>query len=330
MAKSYDILAVGNAIVDVLAQVDDAFLTQHGVPKGEMRLIDESRARALYGDLPPAVEISGGSAANTCAGVASLGGRVRFVGKVANDQLGDVFAHDLRAAGVLYDVAPLADGPATARSIIAITPDAQRSMSTFLGASVHVGLLDISPKHVAETRIVYLEGYLFDAKATKEAFRRTARLADEHEAMTAITLSDPFCVHNHRADFQTFVADHTDILFANEAEIMALYETDTFEAAKDAVRGQCRIAVLTRSEKGCVIVSDEDEVSVPAAPVDEVVDTTGAGDLFASGFLFGVANDRPLVQCGQLGALAAAEIISHIGARPQKNLADLARQASIL
>lgn len=325
----YDVLGVGNAIVDVLAQVDDAFITTHELAKDAMLLIDEARAESLYAAFPPSEEISGGSAANSLAGVASLGGRGAYIGKVAKDQLGEVFAHDLRAAGVAFDTAPLDGGPATARCLIAVPPDARRAMNTFLGASALMDEADIDADLVKASTVIFLEGYLFDREEAKRAFVRAAEYARAADRRVALTLSDVFCVERHRDSFRQLVKNHVDVLFANEAELKSLYETDDFDTALAAVRAETRVAAVTRSEKGAVIVSGDDEARVPAEPVAKIVDTTGAGDLFAAGFLTGYARGADLETCGRLGVIAAGEIISHMGARPQVSLADLAAKAGI-
>ena len=325
----YDVLGVGNAIVDVLAQVDEAFITTHALAKDAMLLIDEARATSLYAAFPPSEEISGGSAANSLAGVASLGGRGAYIGKVAEDQLGEVFAHDLRAAGVAYDTAPLTGGPATARCLIAVPPDARRAMNTFLGASALLDETDIDADLVKASTVTFLEGYLFDREEAKRAFVRAAEIARAADRRVALTLSDVFCVERHRDSFRQLVKNHVDVLFANEAELKSLYETEDFDAALAAVRAETRVAAVTRSEKGAVIVSGEDEARVPATPIETVVDTTGAGDLFAAGFLTGYSRGGGLETCGRLGVLAAGEIISHMGARPQLNLAELAARAGV-
>lgn len=325
----YDVLGVGNAIVDVLAQVDDAFITTHELAKDAMLLIDEARAESLYAAFPPSEEISGGSAANSLAGVASLGGRGAYIGKVAKDQLGEVFAHDLRAAGVAYDTAPLDGGPATARCLIAVPPDARRAMNTFLGASALMDEADIDADLVKASTVIFLEGYLFDREEAKRAFVRAAEHARAADRRVALTLSDVFCVERHRDSFRQLVKNHVDVLFANEAELKSLYETDDFDTALAAVRAETRVAAVTRSEKGAVIVSGDEEARVPAEPVAKIVDTTGAGDLFAAGFLTGYARGADLETCGRLGVIAAGEIISHMGARPQVRLADLAAKAGI-
>lgn len=325
----YDVIGVGNAIVDVITTADDAFLGQHGIEKGAMTLIDEARARTLYAAMGPGQEVSGGSAANTLAGVASLGGRGAYIGKVANDQLGEIFGHDLRATGVEYSTAPLVGGPATARCLILVTPDAQRSMNTFLGASTLFSEDDVDAERIAAAEITYLEGYLYDRDEAKAAFVRAADIARKAGRKVALTLSDPFCVDRHRASFRDLVANHVDVIVANEAELKSLYQLENFDEALVAVRAETGIAAVTRSEKGAVIVSDSETVEVPADPVETLVDTTGAGDLFAAGFLLGLARGASLETCGRLGVMAAAEVISHVGARPLVSLAELARERRI-
>jgi sugar/nucleoside kinase (ribokinase family) len=325
-----DVAGIGNAIVDILARTDDGFLDRHGLDKGSMRLIDEDQAHALYGEMGPAVEISGGSAANTIAGIASFGGSAAFIGKVRDDQLGEVFAHDIRSLGVAFDTAPAVAGPSTARCMVLVTPDGERTLNTYLGASVGLGPEDVNADLIAGARVTYLEGYLWDPAAAKEAFVKAARLAHRADRIVALTLSDAFCVDRHRAEFRQLVAGEVDLLFANESEITSLYQVKDFDAALQAVRHDCNLAVLTRSEKGCVIVGGAEVHVVDAHQVDRVVDSTGAGDLFAAGFLYGLTHDRPLVDCGRLGALAAAEVISHIGARPQVALDALARENGLL
>jgi sugar/nucleoside kinase (ribokinase family) len=319
-----DVIGVGNALVDVLCSESDAFLERHGLVKGTMHLVDEGRARAIYEAMGPAVEVSGGSAANTIVGVASFGGRAQYVGKVRNDQLGDVFSHDLRSVGVRYTTPAATSGPSTGRCLIVVTPDAQRTMNTYLGASTQLGAGDVDAHAVARSRILYLEGYLFDPPAAQEAFRTAAGMAHAAGRKVALTLSDPFCVARHREAFLELVDRHIDVLFANEVEICALYQENDFDDAVARVRGHCEIAALTRSERGSVVVNGDEQHVIDAQPVDAVVDTTGAGDLYASGFLFGLSRGMDLATCGRLGSLAAAEVISHVGARPLKPLAELA------
>jgi sugar/nucleoside kinase (ribokinase family) len=319
MRAELDILGIGNAIVDVIARAEDAKLAELGIAKGAMTLIDTERAEAIYAGMGPGQETSGGSAANTCAVAAAIGARVAFIGVVAADQLGAVFRHDLRAAGVRFDTPPMVDGPPTARSLILVTPDAQRSMNTFLGASVHLTEAAIVPELVAASAVTYLEGYLFDPPEAQAAFRRAVGLAQQAGRLVALTLSDPFCVERHRDAFRALVRDGTDILFANEAEILSLYQAASFDEAVAAVRAETRIAALTRSERGSVIVTKEAVVPVAAEPT-RVVDTTGAGDAYAAGFLAGYTAGRELAACGRMGAIAAAEAISHYGARPVADL----------
>jgi sugar/nucleoside kinase (ribokinase family) len=326
----FDVLGVGNAIVDVLARVDDAFVETHGLAKDAMLLIDEDRAESLYAAMPPGQEISGGSAANTLAGVASLGARGAYIGKVAKDQLGEVFAHDLRAAGVDYDTAPLEGGPATARCLIAVPPDARRAMNTFLGASALLVDDDIDPELVKASTVTFLEGYLFDRPEAKTAFVRAAEIAQANDRRVALTLSDIFCVERHRDSFRQLVKNHIDVLFANEAELKSLYEVDDFDAALAAVRAETRVAAVTRSEKGAVIVSGDGPKCACRPAMWRRCDTTGAGDLFAAGFLSAYARGMDLESCGRLGVIAASEIISHLGARPQTELKTLAEAEGLI
>ena len=322
-----DVLAIGNAIVDVLATADDADLEAHGLEKGSMRLCDEAEAARVYESMGPAVEISGGSAANTAVGVASFGGQAGFVGKVRDDQLGAVFAHDIRASGVEFDAAPAADGPPTGRCLVLITPDAQRTMSTFLGTAGLLGPDDVTEAKVASARFVFIEGYLWEEGSAKQAILRAAELAHAAGRQVAFTTSDSFCVDRNRDEFRSLIRDSVDVLFANEAEITSLYETDDFDEVIDLVRADVAVAALTRGAKGSVVVSGERVEEIEAAPVDDVIDTTGAGDLYAAGFLYGLAAGHDLIVAGQLGSLAAAEIISHVGARPEVSLAELATAA---
>ncbi len=319
----YDVLGIGNAIVDVLAKADDDFLTTNAIEKGAMTLIDAGQADALYEKMAPGVEVSGGSAANTMAGVASLGGKGAYIGKVANDQLGGVFTHDIRAGGLVFTTKPLDGGAPTARCLILVTPDAQRTMNTFLGACVELGPEDIDEALVAASKVTYLEGYLFDPPHAKEAFYKAAKVAHEAGQKVALTLSDGFCVARHRAAFLDLVEGHIDLLFANESEITSLYEVDSFDEAVKHVKGHCEIAALTRSEKGSIIVSGSEIVEVPAAPIDKLVDTTGAGDLYAAGFLHGYTHGQDLAEAGRIASIAAAEVIQHYGARPETVLASL-------
>ncbi len=323
MTPAADIVAIGNALVDVLSYEDDAFVARLGLNRGTMQLVDEDRAHVVYEAMGPAVEISGGSAANTTVGAAALGSRAVFVGRVRDDELGDVFAHDIRAAGVGFDTMPATTGPGTGRCLVVVTPDAQRTMSTYLGASELLGPDDVDDRLVASARIVYLEGYLWDREEAKAAYRKAARLAHDAGHEVALTLSDPFCVERHRAELHALVEHEVDVLFANEAEITSLYECP-FDEALQQVRAHCRVAALTRSEHGSVVVAGDDVHVVPADPVERVVDTTGAGDLYAAGFLHGYVRGMPLATCARLGSIAAAEVITHLGARPEHDLAALA------
>jgi adenosine kinase len=327
----YDVIGIGNAIVDVIARADDDFLVRHQMAKGGMSLIDEARAEAIYKAMGPAREISGGSAANTIAGVASFGGRAAFIGAVKDDGLGKVFSHDIRAAGVSFDVAPIKDGPSTARSYILVTPDGERTMNTYLGAAQLLSAAEIIESDIAAAKILYLEGYLWDPQNAKDAFLKAAKIAHAHNRIVALTLSDAFCVDRYRREFLELIKGGTvDFLFANEIELKSLYETGDFDAALLELRRDTKFAAVTRSEKGAVVVSKEEVAAVPAVPVETVADTTGAGDLFAAGFLYGFARDLPHETSARLGAMAAAEVISHLGARPEKNLADLAKENGLL
>jgi sugar/nucleoside kinase (ribokinase family) len=320
MEKTIDVVAIGNAIVDVIARQQDGFLAEHGIEKGAMTLIDTERAESLYAAMGPGTEMSGGSAANTASGLAGLGAKAAYVGKVANDQLGQVFRHDITALGVHFETAADAEGAPTARCLILVTPDAQRSMNTFLGACVNLTPADVDEEVIARAKLVYLEGYLWDPPQAKEAFLKAARIAHETGGKVALSLSDPFCVDRHREEFVELVKHHVDVLFANEQEIMSLYQTDTFDEALQKVRWEVEIAALTRSEKGSVAI-DRDEIHIlDAEPVAEVIDSTGAGDLFAAGFLHGLAQGRDIATCARMGGICAAEIIAHVGARPQADL----------
>ena len=329
MPELYDVAAIGNAIVDVIAPCSDGFLDDEALTKGSMMLIDDARADQLYGVMAAGIEASGGSAANTMAGVASFGGRSAYIGKVADDQLGQVFTHDINAIGVNFDVPPLKGGPATARCLINVTPDGQRTMSTFLGASNRLTAADVDPKIIESAKITYLEGYLFDPSDAREAFAKAAGLARASDRLISLTLSDSFVVHRYRDLLLGFIDSEVDILLANEAELCALFETEDFDAAIRALRGRAKIAGVTRGEKGSVILAGDAITPVTISPVEKVVDTTGAGDQYAAGFLFGLARGRPLDVCARLGHLAAAEVISHYGPRPQVSLQDLAIKAGL-
>jgi sugar/nucleoside kinase (ribokinase family) len=323
-----DVVGIGNALVDVLSRESEAFLMAQGLTKGAMQLVDEGRAAELYAAMGPAIEVSGGSAANTIVGVASFGGRAHYVGKVRDDQLGEVFRHDLAAVGVGYSTAPATTGPSTGRCLIVVTPDAQRTLTTYLGASVHLGSADVDRSLIERAGILYLEGYLFDPPEAQRAFRTAADMAHAAGRKVALTLSDGFCVDRHRAAFRELVERHVDILFANEVEIRSLYKTADFDSALQQVRRHCAVAALTRSELGSVVVSEDEIHVIDAHPVADVVDTTGAGDLYAAGFMVGLSRGLDLATCGRLGSLAAAEVISHVGARPQTPLVELARGLS--
>ena len=321
-----DVLAIGNAIVDVIAVADDRFLEGEGLTKGSMRLIDAAEASGLYDRMAQGRETSGGSAANTVAGVAALGLKAGFVGRVAPDQLGDVFRHDIRSLGVHFDTAAGPAEPPTARCLILVTPDAQRTMNTFLGASQHLSADDIDAGLIRSAKILYLEGYLWDPEAPRAAMRQAIETARAAGNKVAFTLSDGFCVDRHRADFRELIeTGKIDILFANEHEACSLTQTGDFETAAAWLEGKAEIVVITRSEKGAVVLAGGERIAVPAAPVDGIVDTTGAGDLFAAGFLSGLGHGRPLADCARMGAIAAAEVISHYGARPEADLKALVR-----
>jgi sugar/nucleoside kinase (ribokinase family) len=331
MAKErYDVVGIGNAIVDIISRCDDGFLSKHDLAKGFMRLIDAEEANRLYVAMGPAVERSGGSVANTIAGLASFGAKCGFIGRVAADQFGGIFRHDIRSQGVAYDTAPATDGAPTARCLILVTPDGERTMNTFLGASVDLSADDIDQAMIENSKIIYLEGYLFDRHQAKEAFRDAARRARRAGVKVALSLSDAFCVDRHRDDFRKLAREGADIMFANEKEITSLYQVNSFEQAANAALQDCEMAVLTRSEEGSVIVASGEIIDIPADAVPEVVDVTGAGDLYAAGFLYGLTRGLPLETCGRLGSLAAAEIIGHIGARPGSPLRELAKERGLI
>ena len=322
-APRFDLLAIGNAIVDVVAPTEDAFLARHGMTKGAMALIDAEAADTLYAAMPPGQESSGGSAANTAAVAAMLGARVAYFGKVADDELGQVFRHDITAAGVHFPTAPLAGGAPTARCLIAVTPDGQRTMNTYLGACVAFAEADVDAGLVAASQVLYLEGYLFDPPAAQAAFYTAAAAAHAAGRQVALSLSDAFCVGRHRAAFRDLVAGHVDILFANEAEVTSLYETDDFAAAAEAARRDVALAALTRSAAGSVIVQGAETVTIAAEPA-RVIDTTGAGDAYAAGFLAALTAGRSLPACGRIASTAAAAVIAQYGARPMVDLRALA------
>ncbi len=325
-SAKYDVLGIGNAIFDVLVQTDESFLRRHGMTKGGMALIDEARALSIYQDMGPAIEMSGGSAANTIVGVANLGARAAYIGKVRDDQIGRLYTHDIRAAGVAFETKPAVDGPATGCSYILVTPDGERTMNTYLGAAQELMPSDIDAAQVAASAILYLEGYLWDPKSAKEAFMKASTIAHDAGRQVALTLSDSFCVDRYRGEFLDLMRSGTvDLVFANEAELHSLYQTADFDTALTQLRSDAKLAVVTRSEKGCVVAAKDGVTAVPAFPIDKIVDTTGAGDLFAAGFLFGLVRGAGLEAAGRLGALAAAEVIQHIGARPQVSLKELAK-----
>jgi sugar/nucleoside kinase (ribokinase family) len=323
-----DVLGLGNAIVDVIAEAEDGLLDRLQLAKGTMTLVDQERMRQLYDGMGPALEMSGGSCANTMAALAALGARAGYVGKVQNDQLGEVFRHDIRAAGVAFHTAALEQGPPTARCLVFVTADAQRTMATYLGACVELGPDDVAEADVAAARIVYLEGYLWDRPEAKAACLKAAELAHRHGRQVALTLSDPFCVDRWRAEFVDLIASHVDVLIANEAEITSLYEVDDLDEAAAVIRRHCRVAALTRSAAGSLIVTADEAHRIPAAPVAQVVDSTGAGDLYAAGLLYGLTHGLPLAACGRLGSLAAAQVLGQYGARAEHTLAPLVTQAT--
>ncbi len=324
--RQYDVTAIGNAIVDVLAQSEDTFLEAHKLPKGAMSLIDALDAERLYEIMGPGVERSGGSAANTAAGLAGLGSRVGFIGKVSDDQLGEVFRHDIRAVGVEFDTLPLTEGLSTARCLIFVTPDAQRTMQTFLGACTAFSAADVDPEMIKNSKVLYMEGYLWDAPHAIDGLLKAIEVAKAAGTKVAFTLSDAFCVDRFRTEFLDLIEKHVDILFANETEILSLFQVDNFDDALQHIRHKCEVAALTRSEKGSVVISG-DEVHVIDAQKVNVVDTTGAGDAYAAGFLHAYTQGKPLDVCGRLGGLMASEAISHYGARAEADLKQLAAQA---
>ena len=326
----YDVLGIGNAIVDVIARAEDDFLVAQGMHKGTMALIDEARAKSIYAAMGPAQESSGGSAANTVVGVASFGARAAFVGKVKDDELGRTFAHDIRAAKVAFDTKPAANGPSTACCYIMVTPDGERTMNTFLGAAQDLKPADIDEGQIASAAVTYLEGYLWDPPQAKEAFVKAAEIAHKAGRRVALTLSDAFCVDRYRGEFRDLIRKGTvDIIFANERELHSLYETGDFDTAVKALRGEAKLAAVTRSEKGCVIISPVAVEAVAAEPVEQVADVTGAGDLFAAGFLVGLARGKDHRTAARLGAMAAAEVIQHIGARPTVSLQARAAESGL-
>ncbi len=327
MNDKLDVVGIGNAIVDVIASAHDDFIERHGMVKGTMQLIDEATAETLYAEMGSAIITSGGSAANTVAGVASFGGKTGFIGRVRDDELGREFRHDITAIGAAFSTPAATEGPATARCLIVVTPDAQRTMNTYLGACADLGPRDIDPDLIASAAVTYLEGYLYDREPAKEAFHAAAAFAHAAGAKVALSLSDSFCVNRHRDAFLALVDHHVDVLFANEAEIAALFESDDFDASIARLRELTDIAAVTRDARGSVIVTKERVIDIPASPAVQVIDTTGAGDIYAAGFLFGLTSGAPLEECGRLGGLAAASIIAHVGARPRTPLRELLTKA---
>ncbi|MEQ1699723.1 MAG: adenosine kinase [Ilumatobacteraceae bacterium] len=319
----YDVVGIGNALVDVISHADDGFIAQHELVKGSMTLVDTDRALHLYRALGTAVEMSGGSAANTMTGVASFGGRAAYIGKVSDDDLGQVFGHDLRAVGVQFRAGQPDEVTPTGRCIIVVTPDAERTMNTFLGVSSLLCATDVDTATVAAGKVLYMEGYLYDRPEAKEAFRHAAATAHAHGRQVSLTLSDSFCVDRHRTDFRSLVTDEVDILFGNSDELLSLYEVTDFDEAIACVQRDCDLAVITVGARGCYIVTRTEVLTAPAEPVEQVLDTTGAGDLFAAGFLYGYTRDLPLQECAKLGSIAAAEVISHVGPRPLVELRTL-------
>jgi sugar/nucleoside kinase (ribokinase family) len=330
--QEHDVVGIGNAIVDIIGRCDDAFLARHGRNKGSMQLVDAAAICALYDAMGPGVEISGGSVANTMVGVASLGGKAAFIGKTAADQFGEVFGHDIRAAGVTFSTPPAPAGSEpTGRSLILVTPDGQRTMNTFLGVSPQLNSEEIDAGLIRAARIIYLEGYLFDRPEAKTAFRTAADIAVRAGRQVALSLSDSFCVNRHRGEFLDLIRATVDILIANESEIIALYQAASFDEAAGRARADTKLAALTRSERGSVILRATDApIVIAAAPVAQVLDTTGAGDLYAAGLLYGISTGLDLTLAGRLGSLAAAQIIAQLGARPAVDLAQLARQQGLL
>lgn len=326
MEKTYDVVGIGNAIVDVLVQANDDLIDNFELTKGTMALVDEAQAERLYASVGPGLETSGGSAANTLAGVAQLGGRAGFIGRVRNDQLGGIFTHDIRSVGARFDTPAATEGPSTARCLILVTPDAQRTMCTYLGASVGLDPADLDLDMVAQAKVLYLEGYLWDSDEAKAAFITAAEVARAHGGEVALSLSDAFCVERHRESFQELVDGHVDILFANEMEITALYKANSFDEAADQVRGRCKLAALTRSEQGSVILNGAGTHSVAPFQLGPLLDTTGAGDLYAAGFLHAYTQGQSVDECGRLGSLCAGQVVTQLGPRPQGSLKQLVAQ----
>jgi sugar/nucleoside kinase (ribokinase family) len=329
-AARFDVIGIGNAIVDIIGRCDEAFLTDVGAAKGSMRLVGADDIKQIYKKMGPAVEISGGSAANTIAGVASFGGKAAFLGTIADDEFGKIFGHDIRSIGVTFDVAPIANGAPTSRSLILVTPDGERTMNTFLGISTSLSEAQLNANLIRESEILYLEGYLFDEPQAKQAFHSALQTAKGSNRKVALSLSDGFCVDRHRGEFLKLIRSGIDILFGNESEIKSLYQTESFDLAAKNASEDAKLAVLTRGEKGSVIFCEAKSIEIAREYVPELVDTTGAGDLYAAGFLFGYAKGYDLAICGQLASLAASEVISHIGARPEVSLNELARDKGLI
>ncbi|HVY12798.1 MAG TPA: adenosine kinase [Alphaproteobacteria bacterium] len=328
--RRFDVLGIGNAIVDILSHANEDFLNAEAIQKGVMTLIDDVRADALYKKMGPATIVSGGSAANTMAGLAGLGGSAAYIGRVHNDQLGKGFSHDLKASGVHYATPPAMEGAPTASCLIFITPDGQRSMNTFLGASTDLSASELDEELSREAAVTYLEGYLFDKPPAQAAFRQAAEQAHRHGNKVALSLSDPFCVNRHRQAFQELVEEGVDILFANENEACSLYQRNDLKEVIPLLSRACDLAIVTRSEKGSLILQDGEPITVAPEKVARVVDSTGAGDLYASGFLFGYTRGLPLEKCGRMGSVCAAEVISHVGPRPQADLKKLLQSKGLV
>ncbi len=329
MEPVLDVVGVGNAIVDVIASVDDSFIGDHDLVKGAMTLVSAERSAELYDAMPPGIAASGGSAANTMAGVASFGGRAAFIGKVRDDQLGEVFIHDIRATGVSFEVPPAPDGPATARCLVQVTPDAERTMNTYLGTAALLEPPDVDTDLVASAGITYCEGYLWDVQVAKDAIRVAMAAAASAGRTVALALSDSYCVQRHRDEWLDLIEDHVDVVFANEAEVCALHPTDDFDTALQRTAAMAETVAVTRGARGSVAVQGSESAIVPAAEIPAVVDATGAGDLYAAGFLWGLGRGASLIRCAGLGNLAAAEVISHVGARPKVALSQLAAAAGL-
>lgn len=324
MTTRFDVLTIGNAIVDIIANADDAFLVKEEIIKGAMNLIDADRAEHLYSVMGPAIEASGGSAGNTAAGIASFGAKAAYIGKVSDDHLGTVFTHDIRAIGAHFETKALNRTPPTARSMIFVTPDGERSMNTFLGSCVELAPDDIEEDVVADSQITYFEGYLWDAPLAKDAIRLAGEIAHKHGRKFSMSLSDAFCVDRFRDEFLELMRSGTvDIVFANDDELKSLYQTSSFDEALKAIREDCDLSIITKGAEGCVVVSREDTYEINAHPIDKLVDTTGAGDLFAAGFLYGLTHNHDLKSCARIASMAAAEVIQHIGPRPQVSLKDM-------